>query len=62
MPVSERSDVLIATIDQITGYFLDQCPDGVAWEDFDSTLDGVRTFLQVEYDVEQQLISVSKPL
>lgn len=37
-----RHDALTACFDILTAYLLDHCPDGGAWEDFDSVVDTLR--------------------
>lgn len=41
-----RKTVLTSLIDDISGYFLDHCPEGINWEDFDPDLDWIRSLLQ----------------
>lgn len=38
-----RYALLGAMQDLMTNYFLDECPDNVAWEDFDIEIDALRT-------------------
>ena len=45
-----RHRFIISAIDDLSGYFLDHCPDDVFWEDYDAELDGVRSDLQDIYD------------
>lgn len=40
--IKARYDALTAARDCLTDYFLDHCPDGVNWEDFDSDMDATR--------------------
>lgn len=42
----DRADLLQGTIDSITSYFLDHCPDNENWENFDPNLDTIRSELQ----------------
>jgi len=43
---AKRADFATGLIDSISGFFLDHCPEGVNWENFDPDLDQVRTDLQ----------------
>lgn len=42
----DRKTLLTALIDGISSYFLDYCPEGINWEDFDPDLDWIRSLLQ----------------
>lgn len=55
-----RSHALIGLIDNISSYFLDHCPEGMHWEDYDPDLDWVRSLLQGLYDSENRARSVSE--
>lgn len=37
-----RRTALIAARDALSDYFLDHCPEGVNWEDFDPEIDAAR--------------------
>lgn len=38
-----RTSLLAALHDHLSNYLVDQCPDNIAWEDFDPGIDAVRT-------------------
>jgi len=54
----EKGAVLTALIDSISSYFLDNCPDEMYWEDFDTDLDFVRILLHDLYDSLALQVSV----
>jgi len=55
----DRRDTLTGLIDNISGYFLDHCPEGMYWEDYDPDLDGMRSLLQGFYETENRLRGAS---
>jgi hypothetical protein len=55
--VLEKTGTLTALIDEVSNYFLDHCPAGTHWEDFDPDMDELRESLQYLYDKEIALQS-----